>query len=156
MGGRLLQLGDESRSEDVAGWVAKHRTPAPGDGAAEAGRRLAAAASGRRSVGRRRDADWGTWGWIGCLRRHEPGDLGVRAQGVISARSAAVSVGRTGDAGGGRRTWQLGPGGRRVRAGALACGPGWQRVQRAGRGERGCRPSRVSGPRVTRDWAGAV
>ena len=56
MGGRLLQLGDESRSEDVAGWVAKHRTPAPGDGAAEAGRRLAAAASGRRSAGTRRDA----------------------------------------------------------------------------------------------------
>jgi len=56
LGGRLLQLGDESRSEDVAGWVAKHRTPAPGDGATDAGRRLAAAASGRRSVGRRRDA----------------------------------------------------------------------------------------------------
>ena len=85
--------------------------------------------------------------WLGCLIRHEPGDLGVRAQGVISARSAAVSVERAGDAGGGRRTWQAGPGGRRVRAGALACGPGWQWVQRAGRNEHGCRLSRVSGPR---------
>jgi hypothetical protein len=28
LGGRLLQFGDESCSEDVAGWVAKHRTPA--------------------------------------------------------------------------------------------------------------------------------
>jgi len=56
LGGRLLQLGDESRSEDVAGWVAKHRAPAPGDGAADAGTRLAAVASGRRSAGRRRDA----------------------------------------------------------------------------------------------------
>lgn len=58
MGGRLLQFGDESRSEDVAGCVAKHRIPAPGEGAAAAaGRRLAAAASGRRREGRRRDDD---------------------------------------------------------------------------------------------------
>lgn len=56
LGGRLLQFGDESRSEEVAGWVAKHRTPAPGKGADAAGRRLAAAASGRRRAGRRRDA----------------------------------------------------------------------------------------------------
>lgn len=53
----MLQFGDESRSEDVAGWVAKHRIPAPGEGAAAAGRRLAAAASGQRSAGRRRDED---------------------------------------------------------------------------------------------------
>jgi len=46
LGGRLLQLGDESRSEDVAGWVAKHRTTAPG----------ADAASWRRRVGARRPA----------------------------------------------------------------------------------------------------
>jgi hypothetical protein len=57
LGGRLLQLGDESRSEDVAGWVAKHRTTAPGaDAPAPAGRRLADAASGRRRVGARRPA----------------------------------------------------------------------------------------------------
>ena len=51
-------------------------------------------------------AGWGIGvpgGWLGCLRRHEPGDLGVRAQGVISARSAAVSIERAGDAGGGGR-----------------------------------------------------
>lgn len=59
MGGRLLQFGDESRSEDVAGWVAKHRTLAPRAapaGPATAGRRLAAAATGRRRAGTRRDA----------------------------------------------------------------------------------------------------
>ena len=56
LGGRVLQFGDESRREDVAGWVAKHRTPALGEGAGGGGRRLAAEASGRRSAGRRRDA----------------------------------------------------------------------------------------------------
>ena len=58
MGGRLLQFGDESCSEDVAGWVAKHLTLAPGAApavpASPAERRLAAAASGRRRVGMRR------------------------------------------------------------------------------------------------------
>lgn len=59
LGGRLLQFGDESRSEDVAGWVAKHRTLAPRAapaGPATAGRRVAAAATGRRRAGTRRDA----------------------------------------------------------------------------------------------------
>ena len=60
LGGRLLQFGDESCSEDVAGWVAKHLTLAPGAApavpASPAERRLAAAASGRRRVGTLRDA----------------------------------------------------------------------------------------------------
>jgi hypothetical protein len=57
LGGRLLQFGDESCSEDVAGWVAKHRTPAPGAAsAASADRRLAVATSGRSRVGTLRDA----------------------------------------------------------------------------------------------------
>ena len=56
MDGRvLIQFGEESRSEDVAGWVAKHRNPAPGaDAPAPAGRRLSVAASGRRRVVMRR------------------------------------------------------------------------------------------------------
>lgn len=53
MGGRLLQFGDESRSEEVAGCVAKHLATAAAaargaEGASAAGRRLPAAASGRR------------------------------------------------------------------------------------------------------------
>jgi hypothetical protein len=50
LGGRLLQFGDESRSDEVAGCVAKHLAPAAGGakGASAAGRRLPAAASGRR------------------------------------------------------------------------------------------------------------
>ena len=60
MGGRLLQLGEESRSDDVAGCVAKHRTApraAAGTGEVAAGRRLAAAARGRR---RKREAAAGS------------------------------------------------------------------------------------------------
>lgn len=52
MGGRLLQLGEESRSEDDDGCVAKHLTApraAAGMGEAAAGRRVATAARGRRS-----------------------------------------------------------------------------------------------------------
>lgn len=54
----MLQLGEESRSEDVAGCVAKHLTAAPRAAAAgmveaaAAGRRVAAAASGRRRTKR--------------------------------------------------------------------------------------------------------
>jgi len=52
LGGRLLQFGDESRSDEFAGCVANRRAAAQGaaagDGTSAAGRRLPAAASGRR------------------------------------------------------------------------------------------------------------
>ena len=59
MGGRLLQFGDESRSDEFAGCVANRlaaaQGAAAGDGTSAAGRRLPAAATGRR---KREAAAW--------------------------------------------------------------------------------------------------